>query len=153
MRRAVALAVAFTFIAATSNAAIRQQCFSSADIEAVQAIEFQTQLMVASDICSDPSYRQFTQRNRDAIVRYQKQMIEHFRRNGDTKADRAFDSYITRLANQEALRSGQKPVVQVCQSAAPLIATANHFNSGDDFRHFIADQAVARRSQYAVCKD
>ncbi len=44
---------------------------SSADIEADQAIRYQTELMVLSDTCGGDIYRDFTLRNRDAIIVYQ----------------------------------------------------------------------------------
>lgn len=152
MRRTVVLAAAACFVAATVQAAtVRQQCFSSADIEADQAITFQTQLMVVSDICTDPVYTQFTQRNREAIASYQKQLIDHFRRSGDGAAERSFDNYMTRIANQKALASGRQPVAQVCQGAAAMMATAKGFRSADDFRKFAASQAVANRGNYQAC--
>jgi hypothetical protein len=78
-------------------------------------------------------------------------MIEHFRRLGDKRADTVFDAYLTRLANQSALRNGEVPVSTVCAQAASLISTANAL--GDkDFRHYAAEKAVYNRKYYHVCK-
>ena len=131
---------------------MRDQCYSSADIEAAQAIEFQTQLMVASDICAAAAYTQFTQRNREAIASYQKQMIDHFRRGGTKSAERTFDTYMTKLANMDALSSGMQTVAQVCQAASGLLATASSIGSPAEFRAYIANQAMTNRANYSACK-
>ena len=66
---------------ATASAADRN-CYSPADIEAEQALLFQTNLMVISSACRDTVYGEFRARNTAAILRYQNAMIEHFRRTG-----------------------------------------------------------------------
>ena len=53
-------------------------CYSAAAIEAEEAIRFVTDLMVASTACRDQTYGYFQQRNKDAIIGYQKALITHF---------------------------------------------------------------------------
>src|SRR5262249_1928358 len=101
------------------------RCYAPAEIEAEQAILFQTELMVIAEECRDPSYVAFVTRNRETIIEYQHRMIEHFRRAGGGHAETVFDSYLTRLANQSALRNGEVPRETVCAQGASLIATAN----------------------------
>jgi len=153
MRRAVVLAAVASLIASGSQAAGPRGCYSNADVEAVQAIEFQTQLMVASDICRDAAYGEFTLRTRDAIVGYQHQMVDYFRRNGNGNGERAFDTYITRRANEVSLSSGQRAVAEVCASAAAIIALANSMTGAAEFRRYAASQAVANRASFPSCKD
>ena len=69
----VALAAALLAAASFQGASgADKQCYSAADIEAEQAILFQTNLMVLSSACKDtlPAYGEFRLRNKDAIIRY-----------------------------------------------------------------------------------
>ena len=99
-------------------------CYSATDQEAEQAIVFQTNLMVVSSACRDTVYGQFRARNKDAIIRYQKIMINHFRREGYRDAQGRFDSWNTSLANQIALKQGATPTSVVCQQAANMLKMA-----------------------------
>src|SRR5690242_1401078 len=97
----------FVFAAILSIAASAcraEECFTSTDVEADQAILYQTELMVVSDICRNDAYVSFLTRNTDAIRYFQKQMINHFARSGSPDAVGDLDTYTTRLANQTMLR-------------------------------------------------
>src|SRR5260370_12310213 len=90
----VALAAALLAAASFQGAsAADKQCYSAADVEAEQAILFQTNLMVLSSACKDtlPAYGEFRLRNKDAIIRYQNAMRDHFRRTGSPNAQTEFD--------------------------------------------------------------
>ena len=153
MRRVALLGAALSLAAIAANAAApKGDCFSNADLEAEQAVRFQAQLMVLSDICRDTTYGLFTQRNRDAIMAYQRQMIDHFKRAGEHRADITFENYMTRLANQESIASGQRTSGEICQPNNALIVTANRIGTPTDFRAFAASQAAADRASYLTCK-
>jgi len=154
MRRAALLGTALSLvaIAATAIAAPKSACFSNADLEAEMGVRFQAQLMVLSDICRDTTYGLFTQRNRDAIMAYQRQMIEHFKRAGERPADITFENYMTRIANQESIASGQLTTGQICQPSNPLIVTANSIGNPKEFRAYATSQAAERRTSYVTCK-
>lgn len=102
-----------------------KQCYSAADVEAEQAILFQTNLMVISSACRDTVYGEFRARNKDAIIRYQKAMIDHFRRAGSRNAQSEFDRWNTSLANEIALKQGALPMAQVCQQAGEMLKLAS----------------------------
>ncbi|HTS91017.1 MAG TPA: hypothetical protein VMG55_03375 [Stellaceae bacterium] len=153
MRRAVLLGAVVSMVAmATLAAAAARDCYSNADLEAELAIQFQAKLMVLSDVCRDTTYGLFTQRNKDAIIKYQKQLIDHFRRQGKGRADVEFENYMTHLANEEALASGQRTMAENCQTSA-LIPLANSFLTSSDMRAYFASQATANRAQYVACKE
>ena len=153
MRRGFMMAVAGCLIALSAQAATRQAgCYSGADIEADQAVRFQTQLMVVSDICRDPAYNNFSQRMREALAAYQRQLVDHYRRSGGGSAERVFDTFMTRLANEFSLAAGHQSVTEVCKGAAPLMATANGFASTADFRKYIAAQTASNKSGYLACQ-
>ena len=101
--------------AASSSAAFsaEKNCYSTADIEAEQAILFQTDLMVISSACRDTVYGEFRSRNKDAIIRYQNAMIEHFRRTGARNPKSAFDTWQTSLANDASRKQSVVPTAQI----------------------------------------
>src|SRR5919108_678985 len=129
MRKAV-LAAALVAAAALGTApAADRNCYSAADIEAEQAIQFQTDLMVISSACRDTVYGEFRARNKDAIIRYQNAMIDHFRRTGARNPKSAFDAWQTTLANEAARKQAIVPTVQVCQQAAETLKLASTFDA------------------------
>jgi hypothetical protein len=153
MRRAVLLGVVLSLVAMAALAATnRRDCYSSADMEADLAVKFQAQLMVMSDVCRDTTYGSFTQRNRDAIIKYQRQMIDHFRREGKGRAEVVFENYMTHLANEAALLSGKRSMSENCQTNE-LIPLANSFGTSADMRAYFASQAVANRASFVACKE
>lgn len=137
----LATALALLIGSAASVAAATPQCLRPNDAEAEQAIRFQTELMVVSDTCGAPTYTLFARRNRTALMDYQHQVIERFRRSGAGHAEARFDSYLTRLANEVSLRLGAQPVAAVCRDAQNLLAMADTL-AGDRFRRYVAEQAA-----------
>src|SRR6266446_10979627 len=119
--------VAAAFVAAasfTTASAADRNCFSAADIEAEQAIQFQTDLMVISSACRDTVYGEFRARNKEVIIRYQNAMIDHFRRTGARNPKSAYDSWQTSLANQAARKQAVVPTAQVCQQSVEMLKLA-----------------------------
>jgi hypothetical protein len=139
-------AAAAVCLAATLQSAVAAdgRCYSAADQEAEQAIVFQTNLMVVSSACRDEVYGLFRARNKDAIIRYQRIMINHFRRAGYRDAQARFDSWNTSLANEIALKQGATPTALVCQQAASMLKMA----SGLDARG-LHDYALAQAASPA----
>jgi hypothetical protein len=110
--------------AASIGTASAAECYSPADVEAEQGLLFQTNLMVISSACRDTVYGEFRARNKDAIVRYQNAMIEHFRRSGARNPKSAFDSWQTSLANDFAQKQALTPTAQFCQQSTELLKLA-----------------------------
>jgi type 1 fimbria pilin len=144
VRRMIKVATAAVLLlgSAALAAAATPQCLRGEDVEAEQAIRFQTELMVVSDTCGAQTYTTFARRNRDALVDYQQAIIERFRRAGVNHAEARFDSYLTQLANEVSLRVGAQPVATMCHDAASFLATAESL-AGDQFRRYVAEQAAA----------
>src|SRR5271155_58509 len=113
MRKVVLAAALFAAASFQGASAADKQCYSAADVEAEQAILLQTNIMVISSACKDTVYGEFRARNKDAIIRYQKAMIDHFRRAGSRNAQSEFDRWNTSLANEIALKQGALPIAQV----------------------------------------
>ena len=125
MRRTVVAAAIFAAASFQGASAADRHCYSAVDLEAEQAIRFQTNLMVISSACRDTVYGEFRARNTAAIIRYQKIMIAHFRREGARDAQGAFDRWNTSLANEISLRQGAQSTAVVCQNAADLLKKAS----------------------------
>ncbi len=151
-RRGVAAAAALAVAAAPALAAPAAPCFKPADIEADQAVRYQTELMVLSDTCNVANYyRDFTVRNRDTIVQYEHQLIDHFRRTGAHRPEASLDQFLTEIANELSMRSGaeQRPVI--CARSASFLAEATKLD-GPEFRNHAAELAVEHESSYRLCK-
>lgn len=131
-------------------AAATATCFQPADIEAEQAIRYQTELMVISDTCGSDSYRDFTIRNREAIIFYQKQLMDRFRRAGARSPRASLDSYLTEMANQRSLAAGREQTQAVCGRSAALLAEAKKL-SGEQLRRHIATLAAENGKGYRRC--
>lgn len=141
MKRVVmAGALAAAASIATASAADRN-CYSPADIEAEQALLFQTNLMVISSACRDTIYGEFRARNKDAIVRYQNAMIDHFRRTGARNPKSAFDAWQTSLANEAARKQAVVPTGQFCQESTEMLKLASTLDT-KTFHDYAVTHAV-----------
>ena len=121
MRKVVLAAALFTAASSQGVSAADRQCYSAADVEAEQAILFQTNLMVISSACKDTVYGEFRARNQAAIIQYQKAMIDHFRRTGSRNAQSEFDRWNTSLANEISLKQGTLPMSQICEQTSETL--------------------------------
>jgi hypothetical protein len=140
--RKVVLAAALLAAASFNTASgADRNCYSAADIEAEQAILFQTDLMVISSACRDTVYGEFRSRNKDVIIRYQNAMIDHFRRTGVRNPKSAFDAWQTTLANEASRKQAVVPTAQVCQQATDMLKLASTFDA-KAFRDYAVAHAV-----------
>jgi hypothetical protein len=142
--------VAFAPIAA-APAATPAGCYLPGEIEADQAMHFQTELMVLSDTCGGAFYRDFTVHNREQIMSYQHRLLDRFRRTGVKSPQASLDSFMTQVANEHALKDGAELRADVCSHAATLIAEATKIDR-DDFRHRAAALAREKQAEYRRCK-
>ncbi len=150
-RKAFAATAALVVALSTALPAHAAPCYKPADIEADQAIRYQTELMVLSDTCNVTYYRDFTVRNRDTLVQYQHQLIDYFRRDGARSPEASLDKFLTQIANELSMRSGaeQRPVI--CARSATFLSQATKFD-GTEFRNYAAELAIEHEKSYRVCK-
>jgi hypothetical protein len=132
------------------HAVVSSRCSSPADLEAEQAIRFQTHVMVVSSACRDTIYAEFRLRNRLAIIAYQNEMIAHFRREGARAPDRAFETWITHLANEASREQSGLPTAQICQQSAPMMKQASLLDA-KGLHQFAAAQAATVSANYTKC--
>jgi hypothetical protein len=141
--------VAFIMLGAAAAQAA-PECFSANEMEAEQAMRYQAKLMVLSDTCRSDAYGLFLRKNGELIASYQHEMIGHYRRVSASRAETAFDTYLTRLANEFALGAGQQPLPSLCANSADFLTKAPTYGR-DEFRHYVAAQAAEERQGYRVC--
>ena len=151
MRRAIVALLVLLVLTSGAEAA-SQRCFRQSEAVADQAIRYQTEVMVISDTCRNEIYRNFSNRNREALVSYQHELMTYFRRSEGGHAESRLDSFMTRLANEVALRTGAQNVASVCNGGAEFLATADRL-AGEEFRHYIEKQLVAKKTDYHFCKE
>jgi hypothetical protein len=147
MKKLVLVAALVAAASVHDVSAADKQCYSPAAVEAEQAILFQTNLMVISSTCKDTVYAEFRLRNKDAIIRYQKAMIEHFRRAGMRNAQSEFDRWNTKLANQISLEKGVAPSAVICQQAAEMQKIASTLDAKGLRDYALAKATSANNSQ------
>ena len=141
MKKVVMAAALLAIASAASSLAADPGCYSSTDIEAEQALLFQTNLMVISSACRDTVYGEFRARNTGAILRYQSAMIEHFRRTGARNPKSAFDAWQTSLANEAARKQAVIPTGQFCQQSSDMLKLASTLDT-KAFHDYVVAHAV-----------
>jgi hypothetical protein len=143
--------LAFVLPSAAAPAATASHCFNPNEIEADQAIRYQTELMVVSDTCGVDTYRNFTVHNRDQIVAYQHQLVEHFKRDGVRSPQTTLENFMTQVANEFALQTGRELRQVVCTKSADFLAQAEKIDISQ-FRTTAAQLAVTNAESYRRCK-
>jgi hypothetical protein len=146
MRKLVVSVLAASLLMRAGAAGAAEQCYSPAALEAEQGIRFVIELMVASTACRDQTYGLFQQRNKEAVVAYQKAMIAHLHGNA------AYDRWDTMLANEASMKQAGKSSPQSCQESAELIKAAAAMDNRA-FRAYAASQAAspAVTGRYRKC--
>ncbi len=151
MKRQIAAGVACILVLSLAAPALaKPPCFQASDIEADQAIRYQTQIMVLSDTCGGETYRDFTVHVRAAIVAYEKQMMAYFRRVGARNPQASLDSFLTRIANEVSLSNGAEPAQSLCGRTATVLAEAQSFTA-IQFRQRASELAVTNKGTYRSC--
>jgi hypothetical protein len=152
-RKLTAGATAFAFLVLTAipPALALPPCFRTADIEADQALRYQARLMVLSDTCGGDAYRDFTVRNRDLIVAYQRQLIDRYRRLGVRQPESSLDTFLTHIANERALHDGVELRQVLCTRDASVLAESRTFDR-DSFRNYVTQLAATNSATYRRCK-
>ena len=145
---AAAMVVGAALIAPAAGAAPPPACDWPAEAEADRAVRLQIELMLIGETCQDPSYARFLERQGDALAAYQQILLERFEREhgaGAAAAEAALERYLTRLANEAALRAGGGRATAFCAEASDLVATVNGLPP-NGLRAYVAAGAAAPQS-------
>jgi len=150
MRKIVLASTLLAAVSSQSVSAADRQCYSPADVEAEQAILFQTNLMVISSACKDTVYGEFRARNQAAIIQYQKAMIDHFRRTGSRNAQSDFDRWNTSLANEISLKQGTLPMAQICEQTSETLKLGRTLDA-KGFHDYAVAKATSAADSHPRC--
>ncbi len=145
MRKTVLAAAIFAAASLQGASAADRHCYSAADLEAEQAIKFQTNLMVISSACRDTRVRRVSraQHSRDhPLPENHDRLISDVRARATPRA--TFDAWNTSLANEISLRQGAESTASICQKAADLLKMASTLDAKG-----LHDYAVAQATSPA----
>jgi hypothetical protein len=134
-------------LVATANA-VAAPCYLPSEAEADQAIRLRTDLKVVGEICKDPSYTRFIDRNRDTLAVYEEILTERFARDSSRSAETGLRIYLTRLENDARLKAAESS--SYCPDAFDLVANTSYM-SPDELRNYAATKAEAARRDYTAC--
>lgn len=140
--------------AATSSPA----CYSQEEFNAEQAVRFHTQMMVVGLTCRNAvpnqdlfiKYKEFTNRHREALMRWEKVLIDHQRKMG-ANPTRGYDTFRTELANQLSRRSATMTSGTYCQFLAQGALAAEQLNDAD-LAALVNDDVVMRLASRPPCQ-
>ncbi|MQP67815.1 hypothetical protein GE253_21055 [Niveispirillum sp. SYP-B3756] len=112
-KRLVAMTALFAMFAAPVQA--KSPCYTPDEFEAEQGIRLHTELMVVGLTCQEMSvkgqpslfaqYKMFTLKNQKQIQTWENNLIAYYKRTVKGNANRAFDTFRTRLANETSQRA------------------------------------------------
>jgi len=110
--------------AAIAGPAIAQSCLQPAERAAFEVRALQSQLMVAALTCSrDGDYNAFVRKFQGDLAASYRGIQGHFRRTAGSGHQRALDSFITTLANEQS-QDGIRAGSHFCPLATPLFQVA-----------------------------
>jgi hypothetical protein len=112
--------------------ALAEGCVQPAEQSAFQVRALQSQLMVAAIACKqEDDYNAFVRRFQPELGGAWNSLVKHYRRTGGRQHQRALDSYITQLANEQS-QDGIRQGSRFCQNLKPLfqVAMSQQPNSG-----------------------
>ncbi len=146
----VSFASAALLIAFAAEAAAAGSCYLPEEVEADQAIRLRTEMKVIGDLCKEPSYAAFAERNRDTFAAYEQILAEHLARDAAGDGPPTVAAYIAGLEKEAADRAAQSP--SFCAEAFDLVALAGEMRPSD-LRVYAAGKATTARSDYEACAD
>ena len=126
-------------MATTSAAQAQEACWQPNEVEAARVRDFQTMLMVGTLKCSATDqtivdrYNRFVFNNRQMLAGQNTVLKTHFMRTSDSRGGaRAYDSFITRLANSQSgsARISEASFCQTVSTMAELSGTARAADIG-----------------------
>ena len=110
--------------AVMAGPAIAQSCLQASERTAFEVRALQSQLMVAALSCGrDNDYNAFVRKFQGELASSYRDIAGHFRRTAGGGHQRALDSYITQLANEQS-QDGIRAGSHFCPLVTPLFQAA-----------------------------
>ena len=143
MRHLSLASIAVTAMVVGSAAAAT--CYFPAEVEADQAIKLRAELKVVGEVCKDPSFAIFSDRNQAALAAYEQIVAEHLAR-GSAGSD--LGTYVRSLEKEAMEHAAKSP--SFCADSFDTVALVGEMRPSDLHAYAIAKAETARKD-YAVC--
>jgi len=134
---AVTVTVAGNAVAAT--------CYLPAEIEADQAIKLRAELKVVGEVCKDPSFAMFSDRNQATLAAYEQIVAEHLARGG---AGSDIGAYVKGLEKEAMEQAAKSP--SFCADSFDTVALVGEMRP-PDLHAYAVSKAQTARKDYAIC--
>ena len=144
MMRHLSLALTVLALAGVGEATATT-CYLPSEIEADQAIKLRAELKVVGEVCKDPSYAIFSDRNRDTLAAYEQILSEHLARGGGA-ADVA--AYAKSLETEAMERAGRAP--GFCADSFDVVTLFAGMHPSD-LHAYAVSKAETAKPDYALC--
>jgi hypothetical protein len=139
LRRIAVAITAACVLAGSTSAWAKSACYSPAEYDAEQAVRLHTELMVIGLTCNAieadrklfSKYQQFTTKNRNSLMNWEKVLIGHFRETDKSNPTRKFDDFRTVVANEIAQRSALLTPPVFCQTHSDIVDQALSMSDSD----------------------
>jgi hypothetical protein len=146
--------------ASKGKKAPKAPCYTKAEFEAEQAIRLHTELMVVGLTCQGYAstkdvnlfgrYKEFTLKHRKRITEWEDQLVAFQKRTAKGNANRGFDTFRTRVANEMARRIAAVTEPVFCATHAPFAEQALNLTDAD-LTNFVAGPGVVRVAEAPRC--
>ena len=141
--------VGTTLLAMASTTAMAGECSNPAHQSAFYVRSLQTELMVAALTCrQQPAYNSFVNRFRPELVGHGKTLKATFARQYGTNAEQYLNGFITRIANETALRSANTQ--GYCGQSAGMFDDVLDLDPGQ-LSEFASEQDFSERHGLPTC--
>ncbi|HYC02848.1 MAG TPA: hypothetical protein VED40_06120 [Azospirillaceae bacterium] len=135
-------------------------CYTKAEFEAEQAIRLHTELMVVGLTCQSYAstkdvnlfnrYKEFTLKHRKRITDWENQLVAFQKRTAKGNANRGFDTFRTRVANEMARRIAAVTEPVFCTTHAPFAEQALNLTEAD-LANFVSGPGMVRVAEAPRC--
>jgi surface antigen len=125
--------------------AVAATCYLPAEIEADQAIKLRAELKVVGEVCKDPSFAAFSDRNQATLAAYEQILAEHLAR-GSAGSD--IGSYVKGLEKEAMEQAAKSP--SFCADSFDTVALVGEMRPPDLHAYAISKAQTARKD-YAAC--
>jgi len=131
--------------AALAGDALAAACYLPAEIEADQAIKLRAELKVVGEVCKDPSFTAFSDRNQATLAAYEEIVTEHLARAG---AGSDLGTYLKGLEKEAMEHAAKSP--SFCADSFDTVALVGEMRPADLHAYAVSKAEIARQD-YAMC--
>jgi hypothetical protein len=145
-------ALAFVLVASQALAAITPStCTQSADREAFDTEGLKSELMVTALTCkAQDKYNAFMRTYQPAVMAEEKDLNTYFKRAYGKQFHKAYDEYISNLANVQS-EAGIKSGTAFCDEFASMFDEVMSLHNATELADFARSQAIVQPITFETC--